>query len=83
VGKRHLAQALRHEVCRSSYDVLVHHQRPKLLQHLNGGRADGARERRLQLYMRPDVLILDELRPQALPPSAPKTGLTASPAIGP
>jgi DNA replication protein DnaC len=66
VGKSHLAQALGHEACRRGYDVLFV-SAPRLLQHLNGGRADGAYERRLQTYLRPDVLIVDDfgLKPLA------------------
>ncbi len=70
VGKSHLAQALGHEACRRGYDV-VFISAPKLRQHLNAGRADGTYERRLQLYVRPDVLIVDDfgLKP-LLPPNA-------------
>jgi len=66
VGKSHLAQALGHEACRRGYDVLFV-SAPRLLQHLNGGRADGTYERRLQTYLRPDVLIVDDfgLKPLA------------------
>lgn len=68
VGKSHLAQALAHEACRQGYDVVFANTH-KLLQHLNGGRADGSYERRLESYLRPDLLILDDfgLRP-ILPP---------------
>ncbi|HSH79661.1 MAG TPA: ATP-binding protein, partial [Herpetosiphonaceae bacterium] len=68
VGKSHLAQALAHEACRQGYDVVFANTH-KLLQHLNGGRADGSYERRLEQYLRPDLLILDDfgLRP-ILPP---------------
>jgi len=59
VGKSHLAQALGHEACRRGYDVLFA-SAPRLLQHLNGGRADGTYERRLQTYLRPEVLIVDD-----------------------
>ena len=45
VGKSHLAQALAHEACRQGFDVLFTNTH-KLLQHLNGGRADGSFERR-------------------------------------
>jgi hypothetical protein len=31
----------------------------KMLQHINGGRADGTLERRFQTYLRPDLLVLD------------------------
>ncbi|PDV98990.1 IS21-like element helper ATPase IstB [Candidatus Chloroploca asiatica] len=59
VGKSHLAQALAHEACRQGYDVLFANTH-KLLQHLNGGRADGSWERRLASAVRPDLLILDD-----------------------
>lgn len=67
-GKSHLAQALAHEACRQGLDVLFTNTH-KMLQHLNGGRADGTLERRLQSYLRPDLLILDDfgLRPLASP----------------
>lgn len=67
-GKSHLAQALAHEACRQGFDVLFTNTH-KLLQHLNGGRADGTLERRVQSYLRPDLLILDDfgLRPLTAP----------------
>jgi len=70
VGKSHLAQALGHEACRRGYDVLFG-SAPKLLQHLNGGRADGTYDRRLQVYLRPDLLIVDDFGLKPLhPPSS-------------
>jgi DNA replication protein DnaC len=40
-----------------------------MLQHLNGGRADGSWERRLNVYLRPDLLVLDDfgLKPLQTP----------------
>jgi DNA replication protein DnaC len=70
VGKSHLAQALAHEACRQGFDVLFSTTH-KMLQHLNGGRADGSFERRLALYVRPDVLILDDFGLRALTPPSP------------
>lgn len=66
VGKSHLAQALGHEACRQGYNV-VFVTTHKMLIHLNGGRADGSYERRLETYLRPDVLILDDFGLRALP----------------
>jgi DNA replication protein DnaC len=68
VGKSHLAQGLAHEACRQGFDVLFVNTH-KMLQHLNGGRADGTLERRVQGYLRPDLLILDDfgLKPLAAP----------------
>ena len=42
-----------------------------MLAHLNGGRADGSYDKRLQTYLRPDLLILDDfgLRPLGSPGS--------------
>jgi DNA replication protein DnaC len=68
VGKSHLAQALAHEACRQGFDVLFNNTH-KMLQQLNGSRADGSFERRLASYVRPDLLILDDfgLRPLLAP----------------
>lgn len=43
-----------------------------MLQHLNGGRADGSWEHRLAGYLRPDLLILDDLGLKPLQPSGPE-----------
>jgi DNA replication protein DnaC len=68
VGKSHLAQALGQECARQGLDVLFMNTQ-KMLQHLNGGRADGSWERRLTTYLRPDLLILDDfgLKPLQAP----------------
>jgi DNA replication protein DnaC len=68
VGKSHLAQALGHEACRRGYDVLFVNAY-KMLQHLRGGRADDSLDRRIKLYLRPDLLILDDfgLKPLQAP----------------
>jgi DNA replication protein DnaC len=71
VGKSHLAQALAHEACRQGFDVLFVNTH-KMLQHLHGGRADGSWERRQQLYLRPDLLILDDFGLKPLTPPAPE-----------
>jgi len=70
VGKSHLAQALGHEACRRGFDVFCA-RTSVMLAHLHSGRADGSYERRLAMYHRPDVLILDDfgLKPMR-PPSA-------------
>lgn len=70
VGKSHLAQAIGHEVVRRGYDVLCV-RATEMLRNLNGGRADGTYERRLQIYLRPDVLILDDF---GLKPMRPPAG---------
>jgi DNA replication protein DnaC len=71
VGKSHLAQALGHEACRQGYDVVFVNTH-KLLQHLSGGRADGSYQRRLESYLRPDLLILDDFGLRALMPPSPE-----------
>lgn len=59
VGKSHLAQALAHEACRRGYDALFFNAQ-RLLQRLNGGRADGSFERRLAAIAKVDLLIIDD-----------------------
>lgn len=65
-----LAQALVHEACRQGFDALFTSV-TKLLQHLHGGRADGTWERRLQTYLRPNLLVLDDFGLKPLQPPAP------------
>jgi DNA replication protein DnaC len=71
VGKTHLAQALAHEACRQGFDV-VFTDTHKMLRHINGGRADGSLDRRLQSYLRPDLLVLDDFGLKPLHPPAPE-----------
>lgn len=71
VGKTHLAQGLAHEACRRGYDAIFANTH-RMLQHLNGGRADGTLERRFQTYLRPDLLILDDFGLKSLPAHAPE-----------
>lgn len=67
-GKTHLAQALVHAACRQGFDALFAPTH-RMLQHINGGRADGTHERRLQTYLRPELLVLDDfgLKPLQAP----------------
>jgi DNA replication protein DnaC len=71
VGKSHLAQALAHEGCRQGFDVLFINTH-KMLQHLNGGRGDATLERRLQTYLRPQLLVLDDFGLKPLQPPGPE-----------
>lgn len=71
VGKTHLAQALAHEACRRGFHVLFTNTH-RMLQHINGGRADGTLQRRLQTYLRPDLLVLDDFGLKPLHPPAPE-----------
>jgi DNA replication protein DnaC len=69
-GKTHLAQALVHEAARQGFDA-VFTTTHKMLQHINGGRADGTWERRLQTYLRPALLVLDDFGLKPLQAPAP------------
>jgi DNA replication protein DnaC len=69
-GKTHLAQGLVHEACRQGFTALFI-AAAKMLQHLHGGRADGTYERRLQSYLRPDLLVIDDFGLKLLAPPAP------------
>lgn len=71
VGKSHLAQSLAHEGCRQGYDVLFVNTN-KMLSHLNGGRADSTFDRRLQTYLRPHLLVLDDFGLKPLQPPGPE-----------
>jgi len=71
VGKTHVAQALGQEACRQGFQVMYTNTH-KMLQHLNGGRADGSWERRLNVYLRPDLLILDDFGLKPLQHPAPE-----------
>lgn len=68
VGKTHLAQALGQEACRQGYDVLFASTH-KMLQHLHAGRADNSLERRLAVYARTDLLIMDDFALRPLTPT--------------
>ena len=59
VGKTHLSQALGHQACRAGYNVLFI-KAGRLLSDLGGGRADDSWEKRLQYYLKPNLLILDD-----------------------
>jgi DNA replication protein DnaC len=65
-GKTHLSHALAHEACRQGFSVLFITTH-KMLQHLAAGRADGTTDRRLAVYLRPDLLILDDFGLKPLP----------------
>jgi DNA replication protein DnaC len=71
VGKSHLAQALAQEACRQGFQVMYVNAY-KVLQHLQGGRADDSWERRFKSYLRPELLVLDDfgLKPLQMPASS-------------
>ena len=70
VGKSHLAQAIAHQAARQGFDILLTTAHG-MLSHLHGGRADGSHERRLQTYLRPDLLLIDDFGLKPMPPSGP------------
>jgi DNA replication protein DnaC len=71
VGKSHLSAALAHEACCQGFDVLFVSTH-KMLQHINGGRADGTLEQRFAKYLRPDLLVLDDFGLRPLQPPGPE-----------
>lgn len=70
-GKTHLSQALTHAAARLGFSALFVNTH-KMLAHLGGGRADASWERRLQSYLRPELLVLDDFGLKPLQPPAPE-----------
>lgn len=70
VGKTHLAQAITHEAARQGFEVL-YTTADQLLRHLHAGRADGSTDQRLQRYLAPALLVIDDFGLKPLPPSGP------------
>lgn len=68
VGKTHLAQALAHEAARQGFEVL-YTTADHLLRHLHAGRADDSTEKRLQGYLAPDLLVIDDYGLKPPPPT--------------
>src|SRR5574342_121152 len=68
VGKSHLAQGLAHEACRRGFDV-VFTDAHKLLRQLHAGHTDNTYEKRLAVYTRADLLVIDDfgLKPMLNP----------------
>ena len=69
-GKTHLVQALAHEAARQGFEVL-YTTADQLLRHLHAGRADGSTDKRLQSYLAPDLLVIDDFGLKPLPPTGP------------
>ena len=70
VGKTHLAYALAHEAARQGFDILCI-SADRLLRHLAAGRADASVDKRLQTYLRPDLLVIDDFGLKPLPATGP------------
>jgi DNA replication protein DnaC len=71
VGKSHLAQAYGQEAARQGLDVLFTSVQ-KMLSHLNGGRAADSWDRRMNSYLRPALLILDDFGLKSIQPPGPE-----------
>jgi DNA replication protein DnaC len=59
VGKTPLAQALGHHACRLGYDVLFT-KAVKLFRFLLASQADHSWDKRIKIYLSPDLLIIDD-----------------------
>lgn len=59
VGKTHLAVAIANSACRRGFDVLFV-KTTELIRHLHQGRADNSWEMRIERYLKPSLLILDD-----------------------
>lgn len=70
-GKSHLAQGLGHAACRRGHQVLFTTAH-RMLNHINGGRADDTHAKRLKFYLKPDLLIIDDFGLKPLLPPAPE-----------
>ena len=60
---------LAHEACRRGFDVAFTDAH-KLLRHLQAGRADGSYDKRLALYTRVDLLVIDDFGLKPMQPPA-------------
>ena len=67
-GKTHLVQALAHAAARQGFEVL-YTTADALLRQLHAGRADGSTEKRLQSYLAPDLLVIDDFGLKPVPPT--------------
>jgi DNA replication protein DnaC len=67
-GKTHLVQAVAHEAARQGFEVL-YTTADALLRHLHAGRADGSTDKRLQGYLAPELLVIDDFGLKPLPPT--------------
>lgn len=59
-GKTHLAQALGNRACRNQYSVLFT-TAAKLFRKLAAARIDGSYEEAMRIYLKPQLLIIDDL----------------------
>ena len=71
VGKSHLSAGLAHAACRAGFNVL-YTDAEEMLNRLRAGRADDSYHRRLNSYLRPDLLVIDDFGLKPLSPPAPQ-----------
>lgn len=70
-GKSHLAHGLAHGACRAGFNVIFV-TADQLVRHLRAGRADDTYDRRLQQYLRCDLLVIDDFGLKPLAPPSPQ-----------
>lgn len=70
VGKSHLAQALGHQACRAGHSVR-YVSAVELIAELHAARADESYEAALKRFVKPDLLIVDDLGLRPLRGEAP------------
>jgi len=70
VGKSHLAQALGHQACRAGRNVR-YTSAVELIAELNAARADDSYETALKRFVKPELLIVDDLGLRPLRGEAP------------
>ncbi|MBN2367333.1 MAG: IS21-like element helper ATPase IstB [Calditrichaeota bacterium] len=59
VGKTFLSKAIAHEACCRGYKVLFT-RTEKMLDTIYSGKADGSYQKKLNMYIKPDILVLDD-----------------------
>ena len=70
-GKSHVAQGLAHSVCRQGFNVLFT-TADQMVRNLRASRADDSYDRRLQQYLRCDLLVIDDFGLKPLTPPGPQ-----------
>jgi DNA replication protein DnaC len=59
IGKTFLAKAIGYEACCKGFKVLFT-RTAKMLEHIYSGKADNSFQKKLDVYIKPDLLILDD-----------------------
>lgn len=66
VGKTFLAKAIAHEACCRGYSVLFT-RTMKMLEYIYSGNADSTVQKKMNQFLKPDLLVLDDWGLQAFP----------------